>query len=71
VVAEELSLAAGPELVAERLLDALKHPFKLGAEGEIRVTVTASVGVAAGEPTSRCTAPSGTAGTAMPSSRPG
>ena len=32
VIAEELSLAAGPELVAERLLEALKHPFKLGAE---------------------------------------
>ncbi len=30
----DLSLDAGPELVAERLLEALKHPFKLGAEGE-------------------------------------
>jgi len=49
VIAEELSLAAGPELVAERLLDALKHPFKLGAEEEIRLTVTASIGIAAGE----------------------
>ena len=49
VVAEDISLAAGPELVAERLLDALKHPFKLGAEGETRLTVTASIGVAAGE----------------------
>src|SRR6476659_3259347 len=27
VISEELSLAAGPELVAERLLDALVHPF--------------------------------------------
>jgi diguanylate cyclase (GGDEF)-like protein len=49
VIAEELSLAAGPELVAERLLDALKHPFKLGADGETRLTVTASVGIAAGQ----------------------
>ncbi len=49
VIAEELSLAAGPELVAERLLEALKHPFKLGAEEEIRLTVTASVGIAAGQ----------------------
>jgi diguanylate cyclase (GGDEF)-like protein len=48
VIAEELSLAAGPELVAERLLEALKHPFKLGAE-ETRLTVTASIGVAMGE----------------------
>jgi diguanylate cyclase (GGDEF)-like protein len=47
VIAEELSLAAGPELVAERLLEALKHPFKLGAE-ETRLTVTASIGIAAG-----------------------
>jgi predicted signal transduction protein with EAL and GGDEF domain len=49
VVAEDISLAAGPELVAERLLEALKHPFKLGPDGETRLTVTASVGVAAGE----------------------
>jgi diguanylate cyclase (GGDEF)-like protein len=52
VIAEELSLAAGPELVAERLLDALKHPFKLGADGEARLTVTASIGIAAGQRTS-------------------
>ena len=48
VIAEEVSLDAGPELVAERLLEALKHPFKLGENEELRVTVTASVGVAAG-----------------------
>jgi diguanylate cyclase (GGDEF)-like protein len=48
VIAEELSLAAGPELVAERLLEALKHPFKLGEEEETRLTVTASIGIAAG-----------------------
>jgi diguanylate cyclase (GGDEF)-like protein len=52
VIAEELSLAAGPELVAERLLDALKHPFKLGPDEEIRLTVTASIGIAAGQRTS-------------------
>jgi diguanylate cyclase (GGDEF)-like protein len=52
VIAEELSLAAGPELVAERLLEALGHPFKLGEEGEIRLTVTASIGVAMGQRTS-------------------
>ena len=47
VIAEELSLAAGPELIAERLLEALSEPFTL-AEGKTRLKVTASVGVAAG-----------------------
>ncbi len=52
VISEELSLAVGPELIAERLLDALKQPFKLGADKETRVTVTASIGIAAGDHTS-------------------
>ncbi|HTU79476.1 MAG TPA: EAL domain-containing protein, partial [Solirubrobacteraceae bacterium] len=52
VIAEELSLAVGPELVAERVLDALGHPFTLGEDGETRVTVTASIGIAAGTRTS-------------------
>jgi diguanylate cyclase (GGDEF)-like protein len=52
VIAEGLSLAEGPELIAERLLEALKQPFKLGADKETRVTVTASVGIAAGDHTS-------------------
>ncbi len=52
VISEELSLAAGPELVAERLLDALKQPFKLGADKETQLTVTASIGIAVGEHTS-------------------
>lgn len=49
VISEDLSLAEGPELIAERLLDALKHPFKLEAEKQTRVTVTASIGIAVGE----------------------
>ena len=49
VISEELTLAAGPELIAERLLEALKHPFRLGVNEETRLTVTASVGIAAGE----------------------
>jgi diguanylate cyclase (GGDEF)-like protein len=49
VIAEELSLAVGPELVAERLLDALTQPFKLGADEEVSLTVTASIGIAVGE----------------------
>jgi diguanylate cyclase (GGDEF)-like protein len=52
VISEELSLAAGPELIAERLLEALQHPFKLGEDKETRLTVTASVGIAIGERTS-------------------
>jgi diguanylate cyclase (GGDEF)-like protein len=48
VIAEELSLEAGPELIAERLLTALNEPVKLSGERETRVTVTASIGVAVG-----------------------
>jgi diguanylate cyclase (GGDEF)-like protein len=48
IVAEGMSLDAGPELIAERLLDALKQPFELqGAEN--RLTITASVGIATGD----------------------
>ena len=50
VVSEELSLAAGPELVAERLLDALSHPFTIGPD-KTRVTVRASIGIAMAEET--------------------
>jgi diguanylate cyclase (GGDEF)-like protein len=49
VISEELSLSVGPELIAERLLDALKHPFNLGVDKATRVTVTASIGIAAGD----------------------
>jgi diguanylate cyclase (GGDEF)-like protein len=49
VISEDITIDAGPELIAERMLDALKHPFKLGVDKETRVTVTASVGIAAGE----------------------
>jgi diguanylate cyclase (GGDEF)-like protein len=48
VVTEELSLMAGPELIAERLLEALEEPFKL-AGGDTRLTVTASIGIAIGD----------------------
>jgi diguanylate cyclase (GGDEF)-like protein len=49
VVAEGMSLAAGPELIAERLLAALKPPFKLKGAENTRLVVTASVGVAMGD----------------------
>jgi diguanylate cyclase (GGDEF)-like protein len=48
VVAGDMSLISGPELVAERLLDALKEPVKLGDE-QTPVTVTASIGIATGD----------------------
>ncbi len=48
IVAEGMSLSSGPEMIAERLLEALKQPFELqGADN--RLTVTASVGIAAGD----------------------
>jgi diguanylate cyclase (GGDEF)-like protein len=45
VIADDLSVAAGPDLIAARLLDAMKEPF--GA-GEATLTVNASIGVATG-----------------------
>jgi diguanylate cyclase (GGDEF)-like protein len=52
VICEETSLAAGPELIAERLLEALRPPFRVGADEESRVTVNASIGIAVGGRTS-------------------
>jgi diguanylate cyclase (GGDEF)-like protein len=49
VIAEDLSLAAGPDLVAERLLAALKEPFRLEGAKDTPFTVTASVGIAVGD----------------------
>ncbi|HXE43890.1 MAG TPA: EAL domain-containing protein [Conexibacter sp.] len=46
VIAEGISVGAGPELIAERLLDALKEPFRLGSAEESQVFVTASIGIA-------------------------
>ena len=48
VVADGLSLAAGPELVAERLLEAFRQPFALGEKGETLVHAKASIGIATG-----------------------
>jgi diguanylate cyclase (GGDEF)-like protein len=49
VVAEGMSLDAGPELIAERLLEALTQPFELEGSEKNRLIVTASVGIAAGD----------------------
>ncbi len=46
VIAEELSPTEGPELIAERLREALKEPFRLAGEHDARVSVTASIGIA-------------------------
>jgi diguanylate cyclase (GGDEF)-like protein len=51
VISDELSPTVGAEVIAERLLEALAHPFKLGADGEVSLTVTASIGIATGEAT--------------------
>jgi diguanylate cyclase (GGDEF)-like protein len=48
VVAGDMTLMAGPELLAERLLDALREPVRVGAE-QTPVTVTASIGIASGD----------------------
>jgi diguanylate cyclase (GGDEF)-like protein len=48
VLSEGISLAAGPELIAERVLDVLTEPFHLEGAGPHPITVTASVGIAVG-----------------------
>ncbi|HWT89500.1 MAG TPA: EAL domain-containing protein, partial [Solirubrobacterales bacterium] len=48
VVADGISLAAGPELIAERLLEAFGEPFVLGEDRETRVHAKASIGIATG-----------------------
>jgi diguanylate cyclase (GGDEF)-like protein len=49
VIAGELSLQSGPQLIAERLMEALAPPFKLEAAGDTQLQVTASIGIASGE----------------------
>jgi diguanylate cyclase (GGDEF)-like protein len=48
VLADGISLAAGPELVAERLLEAFREPYALGPNGETLVHAKASIGIATG-----------------------
>jgi diguanylate cyclase (GGDEF)-like protein len=48
VIADGLSVEAGPELIAERLLDALKEPFRLEGSDDTQVFVKASIGIASG-----------------------
>jgi diguanylate cyclase (GGDEF)-like protein len=46
ILADGIALAAGPELVAERVLDALKEPFVIDDAHHGRVAITASIGIA-------------------------
>jgi diguanylate cyclase (GGDEF)-like protein len=48
VIAEGMSLAAGPELIAERLLETLAPAFRLDGLQDTPLVVTASVGIAMG-----------------------
>jgi diguanylate cyclase (GGDEF)-like protein len=46
---EDASMDAGPELVAERVLDVLRHPVELAGAGGRPQSITASVGIAIGK----------------------
>ncbi len=80
IVAEGMALDSGPEMIAERLLDALKQPFELeGAEqtrlpsrraSASRPAIASRPKSCCATPTSRCTARSGTARTATSCSSP-
>jgi diguanylate cyclase (GGDEF)-like protein len=48
VLVEGASLAAGAEVVAQRILDVLETPFEIAAS-EVPLSVTASIGVAGGD----------------------
>ncbi|MGD0942732.1 MAG: EAL domain-containing protein [Acidimicrobiales bacterium] len=49
ILADGLSLSGGPELLAERLLDTLKEPFRLEGFDDVPLSVTASIGIATNE----------------------
>lgn len=48
VLAEGVSLAAGPELVAERLNDVLREPFRVQGYEGAPLRISASIGIASG-----------------------
>ena len=49
ILAEGLSLAAGAEMVAERIREVLRKPFQIDGFEGIPITVTASIGIATGD----------------------
>jgi diguanylate cyclase (GGDEF)-like protein len=51
VLLEGTSLDAGPELVAERLLDVLREPYSMKDRSERQFSLTASIGIAYGQRT--------------------
>jgi diguanylate cyclase (GGDEF)-like protein len=52
MLVDTVGLDAGPELVAERILDVLRQPIELPAPANATVSVTASIGIATGRPAS-------------------
>jgi diguanylate cyclase (GGDEF)-like protein/PAS domain S-box-containing protein len=46
ILTEGLSLSAGPELLAERLMDVFREPFRVEGFDEIPMSLSASVGIA-------------------------
>jgi diguanylate cyclase (GGDEF)-like protein len=52
VLVEGSALDAGPELVAERLLEVLRRPYELDGQNVRQLSLTASIGIALGERTS-------------------
>ncbi len=49
VIADGISLSAGPELIAERLFEALREPFRLDGADGTQIPVKASIGIATGD----------------------
>ena len=49
ILAEGISLSAGPDLVAERIREVLREPFHIEGFDGIPITVTASIGIALGD----------------------
>src|ERR1700733_6110677 len=49
ILAEGLSLAAGPEMVAERVREVLRKPFQIDGFEGLPITVTVSIGIAVGD----------------------
>ncbi len=49
IMAEGLSLAAGPEMVAERVREVLRKPFQIDGFEGLPITVTVSIGIAVGD----------------------
>ncbi len=51
VLVEGMSLASGPVLVAERIREVLREPFRIEGYEALPITVTASIGIATGDRT--------------------